>query len=137
LSPEDDPQAARSKNTAEAARPDELVVEGRQSHPRLACPPSPETTAPRATAGATRVPRGHRCRRLPRLAQPPLPRGLGCAAATRSLQVHRHRLPTRLRSVAVARSWWSVVVGRSPRGGTATGPQDRRRSHARGNRCCR
>jgi hypothetical protein len=41
---------------------------------------------PRTTAGATRVPRGHRrrCRLLSRLAQPPLPPGLGCAAARSS-----------------------------------------------------
>jgi hypothetical protein len=41
------------------------------------------------------------------------------------------RLP---RSVVVARSWWSAAVGRLPRGDTATGPQDHRRSHARENR---
>ena len=79
--------------------------------------------------------RGHRRRRcLSRLAQPPLPPGLGCAATARPLRERRHRLPARLGSVAVARSWWSAAVGRPPRGGTAVGPQDRRRSHARGNR---
>jgi hypothetical protein len=72
--------------------------------------------------------------RLQRLAQPPLPPGLRCAVAARPLQEHRHRLPARLRSVTVARSWWSATVGHPPRGGTAAGPQDRRRSDARGNR---
>jgi hypothetical protein len=37
-------------------------------------------------------------------------------------------------SVVVARSWWSTAVGRLPRGDTAAGPQDHRRSHARENR---
>ena len=41
------------------------------------------------------------------------------------------RLP---RSVVVARSWWSAAVGRLPRGDTAAGPQDHRRSHALENR---
>jgi hypothetical protein len=41
------------------------------------------------------------------------------------------RLP---RSVVVARSWWSAAVGRLPRGDTAAGLQDHRRSHARENR---
>jgi hypothetical protein len=44
------------------------------------------------------------------------------------------RLP---RSVVVARSWWSAAVGHLPRGDTAAGPQDHRRSHARENRCRR
>jgi hypothetical protein len=67
---------------------------------------------PRATVRVTRVPRGHRCRRLPRLTQPPLPPGLGCAAAARLLWEHRHRLAARLRSVTIARSWWSATVDR-------------------------
>jgi hypothetical protein len=33
-----------------------------------------------------------------------------------------HRLSTRLGSITIARSWWSAIVGRSPRGGTAVGP---------------
>jgi hypothetical protein len=41
------------------------------------------------------------------------------------------RLP---RSVVVDRSWWSAAVGRLPRGDTAAGPQDHRRSHTRENR---
>jgi hypothetical protein len=92
--------------------------------------------APRATTGATRVPHGRRrrCRRLPRLAQLPLPRSLVCAAVARPLRERHHRLPARLGSIAVAHSWLSATVGRLPRGGTATGPLDRRRSHARGNR---
>jgi hypothetical protein len=98
--------------------------------------PEPETTTSRATAGATRVPCGHRrrCRSLPRLAQPPLPPGLGCAAAARPLRERCHRLPARFWSVVVARSWWSAVIGRPPQGGTIAGPQDCRRSHDRGNR---
>jgi hypothetical protein len=54
--------------------------------------------------------------------------------AVRSLREHCRRLRARLGSVAVARSWWSAAVGRLPRGGTAAGPQDHRRSHARENR---
>jgi hypothetical protein len=62
--PEDDPEAARSKNIAEATRSEELVIEGRQSHPRLAWQPSPETTAPRTIAGVTHASSGHHCRSL-------------------------------------------------------------------------
>jgi hypothetical protein len=135
-SPEDDPEAARSKDVVEATELEDLVAEGCQSHPRLAWPPSLETTASHATDGVTCVPRGHRrcCRRLPHLAQSSLPPGLGCATAARLLQERRHRLPACLGSVVVACFWWSSTVGRPPRGGTAAGPQDRRRSHARGNR---
>jgi hypothetical protein len=67
-SPEDDPEAARSKDATEATRSEELVVEGRQSHPRVAWSPSLETTTPRATAEVTRITHGHRqCRRCRRL----------------------------------------------------------------------
>jgi hypothetical protein len=83
-------------------------------------------TAPRAIDGATRVPRGHRCRRLQRLAQLSLPPGLGCTVAARPLQERHHLLLARLGSVAVTHSWWSAVVGRPPQGGNITGPQDRR-----------
>jgi hypothetical protein len=69
-----------------------------------------------------------------RTGQTSLPSGLGCATAVRPLRERRRRLRTCLGSVAVARSWWSAVVGRLPRGGTAAGPQDHRRSHARENR---
>jgi hypothetical protein len=48
------------KDAVEATRSEKFVVEGRQSHPRPVWPPSPETTAPRATAGVTCFPRGHR-----------------------------------------------------------------------------
>jgi hypothetical protein len=48
-----------------------------------------------------------------------------------SASERRHCLPARLGSVTVAHSWWSATVGRLPRGSTATGPQDRRRSHTR------
>jgi hypothetical protein len=91
---------------------------------------------PRVTVRATRVPRGHRrrYRRLPRLAQPPLPPGLGYAAAGRPLRERRHRLPACLESVTVTRSLWSAAVGHPPRADTAAGTQDRRCSHVRGNR---
>jgi hypothetical protein len=91
---------------ANATRSEKLVIEGRRSHPRLAWPPSLETTTPRATARATRVSgdRHHRCRGLPCLTQLPSPPGLGCVATARSLQERRHRLPSRLESVAVTRS---------------------------------
>jgi hypothetical protein len=53
----------------------DLVIEGRRSHPRLVWPPSLETTAPHATTGATHVSRGRRChcRSHPRLPWPPPP----------------------------------------------------------------
>ena len=64
-----------------------------------------------------------------------LPSKIRCdTAAARPLREHRHRLPARLGSVVVARSWWSAAVGRLPRGDTAAGPQDHRRSHALENR---
>jgi hypothetical protein len=88
--------------------------------------------APSRSAAAA-LPQGHHrcCRSLPRLTQLPSPPGLRCAAA-RPVRERRRRLPVRLRSITVARSWWSVATGRSPR--RATGPRDRRRSHARENR---
>jgi hypothetical protein len=75
---------------------------------------------PHATARAIHVPRGHRrrCRRLPRLAQPSLPPGLGCAAAACVLRERCPCLLARLGSV-VARSWWTAAVVRPPRGGAA------------------
>jgi hypothetical protein len=57
------------------------------------------------------------------MGQTSLPSGLGCAVAVRPLRERHRRLRARLESVAVARSWWSVVVGRLPRGGTAAGPR--------------
>jgi hypothetical protein len=124
-SSEDDPEAATSKDAAQATWSEELVVEWRQSHPRLAWLTSPETIAPCTTTRATRVPRGHRrrCRRLPHLAQSMLPPGLECVAAARLLRERRHRLSARLGSVIVAPSWWSAAVGRPPRGSTAAGPR--------------
>jgi hypothetical protein len=46
------------EDVTEGTRSEELVTEGRPSHPRLARPPSPETdmTMPRATARATAYP---------------------------------------------------------------------------------
>jgi hypothetical protein len=63
-------------------------------------------------------------------------------AVTTESGLRRRRLPARLESIAVSR-WGSAVAGRPPQGGTAAGPGfaaahalgNRRRSHARGNRC--
>jgi hypothetical protein len=86
---------------------DDRASRGRQSDLRLLWQPQP----------------------LPKpIAQPPSPPGLGCAAVARLLRERRRRLPTRLGSVAVARS----AAGRPPWGGTAVGPRDRR-SHAQEN----
>jgi hypothetical protein len=97
-SSEDDLEAARSKDAAQATGSEELVVEGRLSHPRLAWLTSPEMTAPRTTAGATHVPRG-RCRRLP---------CLGYVAVGRPLRERCHRLP------AASRASSSLVPGGAP-----------------------
>jgi hypothetical protein len=43
------------------------------------------------------------CRSLPRLAQPPSPPGLGCAASARPIPEHRRCLPARHKSVAAGR----------------------------------
>lgn len=57
-----DGRRSSPEDAAEATRSEELVIKGHRTYPRLVWPPSPETTAPRATAGATRVSRGHHCR---------------------------------------------------------------------------
>jgi uncharacterized membrane protein YccC len=61
------------------------------------------------------------CRRAP-LGPPPSPWAWGAPL-----------LLVRFGSIAVARSWGSATAGRPPQGANATDPQDRRRSHVRGN----
>jgi hypothetical protein len=131
-SPEDDLEAARSKDAAEATGSEELVVEERQSHPCLVWSPSLETTMPRATAGATHTPRGHRRRRcLSRLAQPPLPLGLGCRRRSSALGASSPlaRLPweRRRRSILVERHRRSPASGRHRRWPSGSPPLARPR----------
>jgi hypothetical protein len=59
-SPEDDLEAARSKDVVEATESEELVLEGRQSHRHLAWPPLPEMNASRETP-EQHASRGHHC----------------------------------------------------------------------------
>jgi hypothetical protein len=82
-----------------------------------------ETFVHRATAGATRVSRGHhrRYQSPPSLLQSSSPPVLGCVVAACLLQELRHHVPACLGSIVDAQSWGSASAGSPPWGGTASG----------------